>query len=219
MQANLYLAYMKCEDLVEYLKIDLCSIIGLDQEILDNCIRNLLELPDLRKRGLIVLPRKIISVNSRNIDNCFSISKYLAVGCLPLDADSARSLAKTRRFASVVMTPKSLRYVDEAQVNFMAQAQVRKYIEIHLHPFVVDILNEVSSVDVEREFYFLGETIERALKKDVGVVIGSASPSLRETLLTTHIDLILFTIGFSKRERRLMLELYPKEFILNWLNQ
>jgi len=218
MQANLYLAYTKCEDFIQHLKIDTCSILGVDQDFLDQCLQNMLPTLDLGK-NFIVVPRKILFVDSNSVENCINSSKRLAVGCIPLDIASARRLAKVRRVLSVVMTPKSIRYVDEQQINFMVQSPSRKYVEIHLHPFIAEVVEEVLSVDIEKEFYFLGEIIDRALKKDVGVVISSASPSLRETLLITHIDLILFAIGFSKRERRLMLELYPREFVYNWLKQ
>lgn len=217
MQANLYLAYTKCDEIVNHVRLDSSRILGLDQEVLDYCVENLFADSSLGK-GLLIIPRKIVQVDDDNVEHCLSSTKLTAVGCEPLDTSAARRLAKVRKFLSIVLTTRSVRYVDEAQINFMAQSHVRKYIEVHLHPFVVHMLENGRGIDVEKEFFILSETIELALKRDTGIVVSSASPTLKETLLTTHIDLILFSLGFTKRERRLILEFYPREFVFNWLN-
>lgn len=218
MLTNFYLAYTQCEDVIEHMKIDTASVIGLEEDVIQRCGHNILALNGANLvRDIILVPRKVLYVNS-NIDECLALTEKVVVGCAPLDTSSARRLAKISKVFTVVLTPRSYRYADESQINFMAQSAKPKYIEVHLHPFVSHILSEELSIDVEKELYQLGNVVEYALKKDVGVVLSAASPELRRTLLTTHMDLILYALGFSKRERRLMLELYPMDILRRWLN-
>uniref|UniRef100_A0A7C2V8V4 Uncharacterized protein n=1 Tax=Ignisphaera aggregans TaxID=334771 RepID=A0A7C2V8V4_9CREN len=216
MIANLYLGYTHCDDALKYVGIEHVDALGLDASIIYLCAET---LQSSVSRNIVVVPRKIARVTDEDFNQCLASSRTMLSGCEPLSINSARRLAKVRRVLSIVLTPRSRRFVDESQVNFMVQSPKPKYIEVHLHPFIERLVNERLDIDSEKEFYFLGNVIETALKRDVGVVPVSASPRLSETLLMTHIDIILYAMGFSKRERRLMIELYPVDFIGNWLSQ
>ncbi|MEM0371403.1 MAG: hypothetical protein QXY23_02360 [Ignisphaera sp.] len=63
----------------------------------------------------------------------------------------------------------------------------------------------------------MGTVIERALKNDVAVIPSASSPNIRKAILVNHIDLVLYSMGFSRRERRLMLEFYPMDLVQRWL--
>ncbi|MEM4513739.1 MAG: hypothetical protein QXZ41_04475 [Ignisphaera sp.] len=217
MLSNFYLAYTQCKDVAEYMKIDTASIIGLEEDVIQNCGYNTLNNLDTA-RDIIVVPRRILHVNGKNIDECLALAGKTVVGCAPLDTSSARRLAKVGKVLTVVLNPKSYRYVNESQINFMVQSPKPKYIEVHLYPFVLRIFSEDINIDVEKELYLMSNVVEYALKKDVGVVPSAAGPELKKTLLVTHMDLILYALGFSKRERRLMLELYPVDLLRRWLS-
>lgn len=218
MLTNLYLAYTDCSDVVKHIEIDNASLIGFNDVVVERCSTKLLD-SDIVKRGVIIVPRKIVYLDSSSIDRCLTVSKNTLAGCIPLDVDSARRLAKVNKTLAIILTTESSRFVNEYQVNFMAQSAIPKYIEIHLYPFVSQIADNVVERDIEKDFYNLGNIIECALKRDVGVIPVAASPTLEKMLIATHIDVILYSLGFSKRERRLMLELYPVDFLKNWLNQ
>ncbi|MEM1644860.1 MAG: hypothetical protein QXL96_03145 [Ignisphaera sp.] len=219
MLSNFYLAYTQCKDVIDYMEIDITSVIGLEENVIEKCVPNTLALNSINiVRDIILVPRRVLYVNNDNIDECLASTEKAIIGCIPLDTSSARRLAKIGKVFTVVLTPKNYRYADESQINFMAQSTKPKYVEVHLYPFVSHILSEDLSIDVEKELYLLGNVIEHALRKDVGVVLSAASIELKKTLLATHMDLILYALGFSKRERRLMLEMYPMDLLRRWLN-
>lgn len=217
MLSNFYLAYTQCKDVIEHMKIDTASVIGLEEDVAQNCGYNTLNNSDT-VHDIILVPRRILYVNGKTIEECLALAGKTVVGCAPLDTSSARRLAKVGKVLTVVITPKSYRYVNESQINFMAQSLKPKYIEVHLYPFVSRIFSEDIDIDIEKELYLMGNVVEYALKKDIGVVPSAAGPELKKTLLVTHMDLILYALGFSKRERRLMLELYPVDLLRHWLS-
>ena len=214
MIANLYLAYSNCADIAKHIDIDGAAIIGFDADVLSRCT-TIAEA----KKSLAIIPRKIVAVDSSSIGLCLSTTKNSLAGCMPKSVDSARRLAKIGGVFSTVLTLDNRKAVDESQVNFMSHSPTPKYIEVHLYHFVSAIASKHydNSLDLEKEFYRLGNVIERALKLDVGVIPVGASPSIDKTLLAKHIDVILFAMGFSKRERRLMLEVYPADLVTRWL--
>lgn len=222
MHANLYLAYTSCGDIVKHIEIDSADILGFDSDLFNQCCSDKLlnSIPGARK-SVVVVPRRIVYVDSDSIDNCTRAPRSVLTGCIPRDTSSARRLAKIGKVLTVVLTTESSRFIDESQVSFMAQSAKPKYIEIHLHPFVSHMVSRSTERDrdLEKDFYILGNVAEYALKRDVGVIPVAASPILEEVLLTPHIDLVLYSLGFSKRERRLMLELYPLDLVQNWLKQ
>ncbi|MCS7111115.1 MAG: hypothetical protein N3E36_06915 [Sulfolobales archaeon] len=218
MRANMFIALSVCSDIVfyiTYVDTDL-QVVGLDASVGVECFTN-----DLHgvNREILVVPRRIIKVSERSLEKCFALEKSILVGCLPTDTGSARRLAKIHRLSVVVVTPTSIKVVNESQVNFMHQSGGRnKYIEVHVHPFVDIFTTSNLSISAEKSLYMLGNIIERALKLDVGIVLSTASNERRKLLSLTHLDIILFYIGFTKRERRLIMEVYPTELLLTWLN-
>lgn len=211
---NLYLAYTDCLDIIKHIEIDKAKALGFDSNLIHKCEDNLMNIDN----NLIIVPRSIFTVSENEIHTCLNNSKYVLIGCIPNDTSTARKLAKVSNTITIIITPKNLRFVNEYQVNVMTQTCTSRYLEIHVYPFIAHLLEEnVLKTDVEKEFYLLGNVIEKALKNDVAVIPSASSPSIRKTLLTNHLDLILNFMGFSKRERRLMLELYPKDLIHKWL--
>lgn len=215
MLANLYLAYTDCSDVVKHIRIDIAKMFGFDEKLLEQCE----EVQSRIEKEVVMVPRKITMVSSDSINECLANTKDNLVGCIPIDTGSARRLAKVGKVLTIILTPKNHKFVNESQINFMIHSTTPKYIEIHLYPFVTHMLNINSNVDAEKEFYEIGNIIEYAIKKDVGVIPSAASPNIKKTLLVTHMNIILQTMGFSKRERRLMLEFYPMEVLQNWLSQ
>lgn len=219
MLTNLYLAYTDCNDVARHIEIDSADILGFNDEVFHRCSDKLVDAISTVRKSVVAVPRGIVYVDSRSIDRCVAMQKSVLPGCIPLDTASARRLAKIGKIMSVVVTAENIKFVNESQVNFMAQSSKPKYIEVHLYPFVLNIVNRSAERDVEKDLYSLGRVLEHALKRDVGVIPTAASPALRKTLLATHLDVILYTLGFSKRERRLMLEFYPLDLVQNWLNR
>lgn len=209
--SNLYLAYSNCNDIVSHIEVDYAVILGFDGALLETCLEDITKV----RRDVLLVARRIVTVNDKTINSCLSQAGKVLTGCKPMDIPSARRLAKVGNVLSLVLAPENLRFIDISEVNSLAQSPMPKYIEVTLFPFVDKLL--ASRFDVEGDFYRLGEVIERALKRDVGVVVSAASPNLWKALLTVHIDIALYSMGFSKRERRLILELYPMDFIEKWL--
>jgi len=101
----------------------------------------------------------------------------------------------------------------------MHQSSTRsKYIEIHMQPFLKIFTAPNSRASIDKNLYMLGNIIERALKLDVGTVVSTASDDRKRLLSLTHLDIILFYMGFTKRERILIIEVYPTELLLTWLS-
>ncbi|MEM1541569.1 MAG: hypothetical protein QW101_01865 [Ignisphaera sp.] len=209
---NLYLAYSECLDMIKHLEIDSAIIFGFNSELLKKCIDTL----NSTRVTIAIVPRAIHQVSEDTIDTCLKKSRYLLNGCIPSDTVSARRLAKLGTTVTIVLTPNSLKFIDESQINVMAQTPTPRYIEIHLYQFLTHLINH-PNIDVEKEFYYLGTVIEKALKNDVAVIPSASSPNVRKAILVNHIDLVLYSMGFSRRERRLMLELYPMDLIQRWL--
>lgn len=218
MKANLFLALNKCSDVFFYLTaIDTdLHILGLNENTVMECFMNDTHRLD---SGIMIIPRRIVEIGEQRLEKYYGVDKSVLIGYVPVSTSVARRLAKTRRLSIVVITPSSLRFVDESQVNFMHQSGERnKYIEIHIYPFLKTSLNPRPPISIERMLYILGNTIERALKLDVGVVVSTASEDGRKPFSVVHTDIVLFYLGFTKRERRLIMDVYPTELLLTWLN-
>lgn len=213
MFSNLYLAYKSCIDVSRHIEIDNANILGFDKELIQEC-NNIM---DNINKDVVIVARKIVVIDNNSVEQCLNFVDNSLTGCIPMDKYSARRLAKVNSIISIVLTITSLRTIDKSQINLMTQSAKPKYIEIHLHPFISNIFN--NNTDIEKAFYHIGNIIEHAIKRDIGVIPSAASPIIKEVLLVPHIDITLYSMGFSKRERRLMLELYPIEFLQNWLKR
>ncbi len=218
MKANMFLALNRCNDILFYIKFvdgDL-HVVGLDSSILTECLIDEVNKLD---RDILFVPRRIVKADEQSLGKCFEFSESVLIGCIPLDTGGARRLAKIHKLSVVVVIPTSIRIVNESQINFMHQSGGRnKYIEIHMQPFLKTFTAPNLNVLIEKSFYLLGNIIERALKLDVGIIVSTASSERSELLSLTHLDIILFYMGFSKRERRLVMEVYPTELLLTWLS-
>lgn len=218
MKANMFIALSECSDILFYItSVDSdLQILGLNASVGVECIVDGLYGVD---REILVVPRRVVKVGEKSLEKCSTSEKSVLVGCLPVDTESARRLAKIHSLSVIIVTPTSIRAVNESQINFMHQSgQRNKYIEVHLHPFLNVFTEHNYGVSIEKSLYVLGNVIERALKLDVGVTVSTASSDRRRLLSLTHLDVILFYIGFSKRERRLIMEVYPVELLLAWLS-
>ncbi len=214
----MYLAISRCNDIAFYITaIDSdVHILGLDSDVIIECFAN-----DKHKLNIdmLFIPRRIVTVDEKRLEKCFEFDKTILMGCIPMNINVARRLAKIQRLSTIIITPNSLKFVDENQVNFMYQSSNRnKYIEVHLQPFLKMFLISDSIHSIEKSFYLLGNIIERALKLDVGIIMSTASDDDKKLCSLTHVDIILFYLGFSKRERRLITEVYPIELLMTWLN-
>ena len=213
MRIDLLVRFRNCEDLKTYIsKMDI-EVIGIEIETFTACWNTLLEI---KNQSLLVVPRKIFESNRARLTPRLSELRRIASSCIPKDLATARSLAKIPGLYTIALTPSTIMFVDETQVNLLTQVKSRKYIEVYMQDFINTIFGD-RKVSTERLFYFLGETIERALKRDVGIFISSASAELKKVLHPKQIDAILHSLGFTKRERKLILEIYPLEFLSKWL--
>lgn len=218
MRANMFLALNRCSDIFFYIRFidgDL-HVVGLDSSVVIECF-----IDDVNRlnRDILFVPRRIVKVNVQSLEKCFESDRSILIGCTPLDTEVARRLAKIHRLSVLVVTPTSIRIVNKSQINFMHHSGGRnKYIEIHIQPFLKILTASNLNVLTEKNFYLLGNIIERALKLDVGIIVSTASSERSDLLSLTHLDIILFYLGFSKRERRLIMEVYPTELLLAWLN-
>ncbi|MEM0026793.1 MAG: hypothetical protein QXT53_02535 [Ignisphaera sp.] len=210
-KANMLVLFDSCEDIKKYIDSDAnAGLIGLEEKFFEKC-RDMLPLID--ENNVVLVPRSLKPVSRKSIPHESSIGGAIT-SYIPFDTQSARTLAKIRRPSIILITPGTLKYVDEAQINFMRQSHERKFLEVALGHFVKMLgENGKGYAQVERAFRILGDVIERALKYDVGVVVSGAVEPYPKTLFTSHLDLILFSIGFSKRERRMVLEVYPFEML------
>lgn len=218
MKANMFLALDRCSDVLFYLtSIDSdVAILGLNSNMVAECFTDDVHRLD---RDVLLIPRKITEITEQSFERCLEVDKSVLAGCSPIDTASARRLAKTHKLSVVVVTPNSIRVIDESQINFMHQSSTRsKYIEIHMQPFLKMFTTPNSRAPIEKNLYMLGNVIERALKLDVGTVVSTASDDRKRLLSLIHLDIILFYMGFTKRERRLIIEVYPTELLLTWLS-
>lgn len=214
MRGNMYVGSLTCDEVARYLHLDEeATVVGVDAKQLVTC-ENVEELLALG-REIVLVPRTITSFG--DVSKAPTLGREAVVGLAPLSVESARRLAKISAPIIVVMDVTTIRFVDKAQVNYMRQSPARKFLEVHLGGFV-ERIGDPKAANLNRDLHNLGNVIERALKLGVGVVVSSAAPSLSKILLTTHLDIVLLYMGFTKRERRLMLELYPLELVKLWIN-
>ncbi len=211
MLIDLFLAINNCKELLKYLAIeDSAYIIGLDKNVLE-CLIDL----QPKDRNIIFIPRTIMEISNEDLDYVLKKNtKHSILGLIPRELSVARRLAKIKRVLTIINNPDNIRFMNEEQVNFMAQSPSKKFIEIHLLGYI-KLLIKSSSI-VEKLLNILGNTIENALKLDIGVVMSSAS-IYKDIILPIHMDIFLYTLGFTKRERRLILEVYPMELLDIWI--
>lgn len=213
-RANMLVLFSSCEDIKKYIDLDSdASLIGLEESFFSKC-RDVAASID--ENDVVLVPRNLKPVSRRSIPHGSSVGGSIT-SYMPFDTESARILAKIRRPCIILLTPSTLRFVDEAQINFMKQSHERKFLEVALGHFIKILKENERFTYVEKAFRSLGDVVERALKYDVGVVASGAVDPYPRTLLTSHIDVILFSLGFSKRERRMILEVYPIEILKTML--
>ncbi|ADM28079.1 hypothetical protein Igag_1274 [Ignisphaera aggregans DSM 17230] len=210
MLIDLFLAVDNCKELLKYLAIeDSAYIIGLNRNVLE-CLIDL----QPKDRDIVLIPRAIMEISNENLDYVLKNTRYSILGLIPQELSVARRLAKIKRTLTLVNNPNNIKFMNEEQVNFMAQSPSKKFIEIHLLGYMKLIVK--SSSTVEKLLNTLGNTIENALKLDVGIVVSSAS-TYKDLILPIHMDVFLYALGFTKRERRLILEVYPMELLDIWM--
>uniref|UniRef100_A0A7C4BDA6 RNase P subunit p30 n=1 Tax=Ignisphaera aggregans TaxID=334771 RepID=A0A7C4BDA6_9CREN len=216
-RANMLVLFDSCKDVEKYIAEDSASIVGLDERFFESCRDSLVDVG----KEVLVIPRRVIAVDRRSLKTAaLRREPRVLTAFKPLDTQSARTLAKTRRSTLILVSPDTMKYVDEAQVNFLKQSHARKFIEVSLGEFVKLLLSaNTTSMHISRAFDRLGNTIERALRSDIGVAVSGAVESYPKCLFTNHIDAVLFSMGFSKRERRMILEVYPLELLKTWLGE
>jgi len=210
-KANMFVLFSSCNDVKNYVYSDSdAGLIGLESSFLDKCMDVIASVNE----NVVFVPRNLKSVERKSIPHESSTKRKTLTSYIPLDTQSARILAKLRKPVVVLVSPNTLRYVDEAQVNFMRQSHERKFLEIALGQFIKFLTDSKKGyVYVEKVFRGLGDVIEHALKYDIGIVASGAVDYYPKTLFTSHIDIVFFSLGFSKRERRMILEVYPVELL------
>ncbi len=210
MLVDLFLAINNCREFLKYLAIeDSAQVIGLDKNILE-CAIDL----KLKDKDIALIPRIVMNISNENLDYILRSARYGILGLVPQELSTARRLAKIKKILTIVNDPNNIRFMNEEQVNFMAQSPSKKFIEIHLLEYMRLLLKDGDAV--EKIFDILGNTIENALKLDIGVIASSAS-TYRDLILPPHMDIFLYALGFTKRERKLILEVYPMELIDIWI--
>jgi len=201
-----------CKHVTTFLQNLDIDVLGVPDYVLDQCY----EVVIARSKNTIVIPRAVFeSSQNRLLPKSFELKTRLYT-CVPKDLATARSLAKLGGIYTIALRADTIRLIDENEINLLTQVKVRKFIEVHLYSFIERLKHEDKRVSLERLLYFLSETIERALRRDVPVVVSSASPQLDQALHPNQIDVLLFLLGFTKRERRMMLEVYPMELLSTW---
>jgi len=211
-RANMLLRFATCDDILKYVSEDDVTILGLDENTYSNCFESIAKAG----KDVVFLPRRIVEISINSIREVSVAKKSALPAFKPRDTASARSLARIRQSVVILLTPDTLQFVDEYEVNFLKQAHTRKFIEVSLGEFIKNLLG-ASIRQGAKSMYMLSETIEKALKSDVGVVASGAVELYPKCLFTTHIDVLLYSMGFSKRERRMILEVYPLELLDTWL--
>ncbi len=210
LRVDLLALFTSCKHLEIYLRSLGIDILGVPSDTLDSCVDRIESA-----QSLTIVPRAVFeSTQSRLLPRSRDLRAKLYT-CIPRDLGTARSLAKLSGVYTIALRSDTVQMVDDTEINLLTQVRERKFIEVHIHSFV-ELLRGEKKVSAERMFYFLGETIERALRRDVPIVVSSASPAPSQALHPQQIDALLFSLGFTKRERRMMLEVYPLELLSIW---
>jgi len=212
---DLFLAFNDCSELLTYVSKLGLDVAGIRSDVLELCLD---QLPQLQ-RSVAIVPRCIHESTQRSLLPPRRELRRCLPLCIPSDLQTARSLAKVSQSVVIALNVETLKFVDETQVNFMATSKVRKFIEVLLEPFIELARIDSKRMSLERALHFVGETIERCLKLDVGIFVSSYSPSIKRVLHPIHIDVLLQSLGFTKRERRLVLQVYPLEALRSWLGE
>ena len=195
--------------LLQNLDID---VLGVPDHVLNQCYKAIAA----ESKNTIVVPRAVFESSQNRLLPKTSELRTRLYACIPKDLATARSLAKLGGIYTIALRVDTVKLIDENEINLLTQVKTRKFIEVHLYSFIELLKHEEKRVSIERLLYFLSETIERALRRDVPVVVSSASPQLNQILHPNQMDILLFSLGFSKRERRMMLEIYPMELLSVW---
>ncbi len=166
-------------------------------------------------REVVLVPRYVHESTSTNPLPPKSALRSALPLCVPDSVSTARLLAKVRSSIPIALCPQTLRFVDETQVNFMATSRVRKFVEVLLGEFL-ELCKRVPKpkMSFERALYFMTKAIDRALYLDVGVIVSSGRQAI---LHPKQMKAILYSLGYTKRERLLMTALYPLELLRTWL--
>ena len=164
-------------------------------------------------RTLAVIPRRIYVSSERDPVAPRSMTRRYLVLYIPTSTSAARALAKVRSLTTIALSPETIRFVDETQVNFMATSKRRKLVEVLLGDFI-ELAKPGHKISFERALHFMCKAIDRALYLDVGVVVSSG---LRNFLHPSQLRAILFHLGYTKRERELLTQVYPIELVKEWM--
>ena len=165
----------------------------------------------------MIVPRTVYRVEGNRLTPPRRELRRSLVCCIPSTVSQARSLAKIHGVFTVGLTVETLKMVDETQINFMASSRERKFIEVLITDFLGLLREERPRMSVERAIEFMCRAIDRALALDVGVVVSSGATSTSRVMHPAQIDALLHSWGYTKRERRLVLEVYPLELVEVWL--
>ena len=210
LKADLLTLFTSCKHLEIYLQNLSIDILGVPSDTFDSCMDRI-----ENSQNLMMVPRAVFeSTQHRLLPRSRDLRAKLYT-CIPRDLSTARSLAKLSGVYTIALRSDTVQMVDSTEINLLTQVRERKFIEVHIHSFL-ELLRSDKKVSTERMFYFLGESIEYALRRDVPVVVSSASPVPSQVLHPQQIDALLFSLGFTKRERRMMLEVYPLELLSIW---
>jgi len=197
------------------------DIVGIELSSID-AVKALVSTDIPISRSLAIVPRAVMSVeNSRSLPTRSVVSTALPL-YVPKNLSAARYLAKARGVCSVALTPDTLRFVDETQVNFMASSKHRKFVEVLLGDFLslapptAEACGILSSkkISFERALFFMSKTIDRALTYDIGVVVSSGRKNLLHPI---QMRALLKLLGYTRRERSLMTIVYPLELLQLWI--
>ena len=216
-RANMLVLFESCKDVEKYIAEDSVSILGLDEGFFELCKDTLAQIEE----EVAIIPRHVITVDRRSLRLAIKHQRRFKLTTFkPCDTQSARVLAKIRKSIVLLVSPDTITYVDEAQINFLKESHIRKFLEVALGEFIkLLLLPSTKPLNMSKVFDRLGDVIERALKFDIGVTVAGAVENYPKCLFTNHIDVLLFSMGFSKRERRMILEVYPLELLKTWLGE
>jgi len=172
-------------------------------------------LPSLVRKNLVVVPRCIHESTDRAPLPPRRLSRRRLPLCVPRSLSVARMLAKVRSYVPIALRPDTLKFVDETQVNFMSSSRERKFIEVALGDFLeLGRVGQKPRMSFERALHYLCKTIDRALRLDVGIVVSSGTSVVMHPL---QIRAVLYSLGYTKRERALLTQAYPLELLAKWV--
>jgi len=168
------------------------------------------------RHSAVIVPRALFHTEGSRLVPPRREMRRSLVCCIPSSTSHARALAKIRGVFTVGLTVETLRMVDETQINFMSSSRERRFVEVLISDFLSLLAEERPRISVERAIEFACRAIDRALSLDVGIVVSSGARSIDRVLHPAQMDALLHSWGYTKRERRLLLEVYPLELVEAW---